>query len=607
VQGLAREGGLVASLALRMADAIPDATGPAPRAAAVRAQGGPRRQLRLRCATPLTFSLSISWEELLMDDLIHSTGVEQIGRVHSTQANVPAHSGFRSILFEPDDADHALPGAAPDYFHDLGLDQIEAALFKGLEEYDLAPFFRAPLHSVSGVTYRQQVMRDLEDPALRSCVERFASAMRSVRQQRAHAEKLHCVPHRQRWFLRAAESYVRAVRALSQELANAPVAAPGMRAFRAYVEANTASQQFGTLAAEMQNVVTQLAALRYCILAQGDRFTVRPYSGEADYSVEVAAIFEKFQQGAVTDYRVRFRDRVEMNHVEEKVLEFVAQLNPGPFGALESFCRAHAWFVDPGLVRFDREIHFYLAFLKYAAGFQQAGLAFCRPMVSSRHKEVLAEETYDLALAGRLIEAGQRIVCNDIHLAGAERILLVSGPNQGGKTTFARTFGQLHHLAALGCKLPGRRVQMFLFDALYTHFEREEDIRTQRGKLQDDLVRIHDILSRATSRSVVVMNEIFNSTTLHDAVFLADKVLERLIALDALCICVTFLDELAGLSPSIVSMVSTVNPDNPADRTFKVVRRPADGRAYAISIAEKYRITWADLLRRIPSGNEVLQ
>ena len=75
------------------------------------------------------------------------------------------------------------------------------------------------------------------------------------------------------------------------------------------------------------------------------------------------------------------------------------------------------------------------------------------------------------------------------------------------------------------------------------------------------------------------MNELFNTTSARDGLFLSVRILERVTALDALCVCVTFLDELASLNEKVVSMVATVVPDDPATRTYKVVRRPADGRA----------------------------
>jgi DNA mismatch repair protein MutS len=77
------------------------------------------------------------------------------------------------------------------------------------------------------------------------------------------------------------------------------------------------------------------------------------------------------------------------------------------------------------------------------------------------------------------------------------------------------------------------------------------------------------------------------------------RVLEEIIELEALCLFVTFVDELASLDDSVVSMMSTVDPHDPAVRTYKVVRKAADGLAYAAVIAEKYGLSYDALRRRV--------
>lgn len=196
---------------------------------------------------------------------------------------------------------------------------------------------------------------------------------------------------------------------------------------------------------------------------------------------------------------------------------------------------------------------------------------------------------------------GTAAVTNDIALSGPERILVVTGPNSGGKTTFARMFGQLHFLASLGLPVPGRTARLSLPDRIFTHFEREERLETLHGKLEDELIRTRDILGQATNKSVIVMNESFASTTLADSRFIGTRILKKVTSVGALCVYVTFVDELASLSQATVSMVAEVVPEDPEVRTFKVTRRRADGRAYAKALAKKHGLTYTRLVAEVGS------
>jgi DNA mismatch repair protein MutS len=513
---------------------------------------------------------------------------------HSTSA-----AAFRSILFEDGTGAEVASARPPACFRDLNLDRVIDAIVAGREEYDLKSFFHVPLSDLAAIEYRHEVMRDLENKEVRSCVEAFTERMRAMRRELSLAQELRYRRQQEAWFLAATSTYFEAIGALTEGLSGLQLEARGLLALREFLATYAASEGFAALGIEAEELRARLASVRYRLDIKGNRIRVSHHEGEPNYSEEVAETFAKFRQGAVKDYRVKFASGPEMNHVEAALLDLVARLFPDVFEELAAFRERHDGFADAAIVAFDREIQFYLAYLDYVAGFAEFGLDFCYPRVSEDSKEGGAADTFDIALAGKLAAEGEKVVCNQWRLEGPERIFVVSGPNQGGKTTFARTFGQLHYLALIGCQVPGRDARLFLCDRIFTHFERREEMTSLSGKLEDDLKRVHAILREATPRSVIVMNESFGSTTLNDARFLGTEVLQRIVELEALCVYVTFVDELASLGPSVVSLMSTVDPEDPAVRTFEVVRKPADGRAYATAIARKYGLTFDAVKERI--------
>lgn len=490
----------------------------------------------------------------------------------------------------------------PECFRDLNLDQVIESAVARRDEYSLKPFFYCGPQDPATVSYRQEIFRDLETKMVADSVRSFALAMRTVYRYLETVEKLFYRRQKQRWFVEAVDTYCRGVRDLANELQTSGLQSTGLQSLRVYLESYTKSEAFCALEPGAQGLVAHLNDIRYYLHIEGKRIVVAQYEEGVDYGTEVLRVFEKFRQEASKDYHFNLRSDADMNHVEAAILDMVAQLYPEIFSSIEEYCTRYRDFLSTTIVRVDREFQFYLAWHEYMQRFARAGLSYCYPGVSAESKEIAAQDAFDLALADNLVRHNRSVVTNDFFLAGPERTIVVSGPNQGGKTTFARMFGQLHYLASLGCPVPAKRAQLFLCDRLFTHFEKEENLQNLSGKLEDELLRIRRIFEAATSNSILIMNESFLSTTLQDAVFLSKQVMQRIIELDMLCVSVTFIDELASLGPTVVSMVSTVNPDNPVLRTFRVVRRPADGLAYAAAIAEKYELTYEQVKARI-TGN----
>ncbi len=538
--------------------------------------------------------------------MLESPAVSPWERVHKKGAKLPVSQSegdtgcFYSILYTaPDDCRGQARQNAPVFFHDLNLDQIVDGITAGWREYDLNPFYYSHLTDLDTISYRQEVMRDLEDMDLMQSIQSFSKSMRMMRARLPTAKTTYYRYQKERLFLSAAGIYCSAVTDLARDLGEINHSSRGFHAFYEYLMNYVSSSAFRNLESEALMLEYDLSAIRFCLLIKNTRITVRRYEGESDYSTAVEEAFDKFRRGDVEDHLTTFPESMGMNHIQAQVLERVALLHPDVFRALEVFFTSHQAYLDEKIVAFDREIQFYVSYLSYIDTLKNAGLKFCYPKISNKCKEIHCFDTFDMALAQKLINEKTGVICNDFHLSGSERLFVVSGPNQGGKTTFARTFGQLHYLSSLGCPVPGTQAQLFLYDNLFTHFEKEENIQTLRGKLQDDLIRLRLTLEEATPNSIIILNEIFSSTTLKDAVLLSRKIMLHISNLDLLGVCVTFLDELASLNEKTVSMVSTVDPEQPAIRTYKIVRRPADGLAYALALAEKHRVTYERIKERI--------
>lgn len=481
----------------------------------------------------------------------------------------------------------------PACFGDLNLDAVLAVVTAGLEEYDLGAMFAQPLPDVASVVYRQSVFADLEVDGVREALTAFVDGLRAVRRQVAAVDGIEGVHERSSRGLDAIIRYRDVLTALSEGLDRHPPRAPALIGLAEALHDHLVDDEFTSMCHEARQLREDLSQVRYNVLIRGSRVTVGGYDGETDHAAEVLALFDRFRRESAESRLHEDRATGPLDRIEAQVLDMVARLHPDLFRRAARFWQDHHRPVDPLLASLERELRFYLAYHALVRRLRAAGLPVCLPEMTSG--SVSAISTYDLALAQRT----QDIVTNDVRLDAQERLLVVSGPNQGGKTTLVRTLGQLHHLASVGCPVPGEEVRLPLVDQVVTHFGRREDVGTLAGRLREELVRVRDLLRDVTPESLVILNEMFSSTTVQDALDLGREILARLRDLESRTVCVTFIDELSRFDERTVSMVSTVDPDDPAVRTYRLERRRADGKAYARALADRYGLGYESVVARV--------
>lgn len=521
---------------------------------------------------------------------------------------------FYSILF-PTREQHDKPRhyKEPSYFKDLNLDTVFAPILmdeegfgqKVKKDLGLESFYYTPLRDREIVEYRQDIMRELESDELCSLIVGFVNTINDIQGvvKAVHNSIESTIKWQDNYLVRgqlleSTERYSKAVSSLLSTLSEMNLRSEGLRNFAEYLKEYLESKKFTEMCRRAKKLREELSSVEYCMHIKIPTIRVRKYEGQIDQAKDLLAVFSKFKQEDVHEFRRGNPDESQDLRMEATVLNMVAVLYKEIFAELDDFSDEYYSFADETILRFIKEIQFYILWLELIEPLRQAGLSFCYPIMKKDSEHIYSRECFDIALAF-MNKNGDAVVTNSFELRSPEKIIVITGPNQGGKTTFARAFGQINHLASLGLCVPGCEAELYLFENILTHFEREEDLSTLSGMLQDDLVRLRDLLDSATSESIIIINEIFGSTTFMDALSLGKRMMTALDRLGAFALVVTFLDELATHSSKTVSMMSTVDEDDPGKRTFKIVRKPPDGLAYAIHLAKKHAVTYDQIIGRL--------
>ena len=142
------------------------------------------------------------------------------------------------------------------------------------------------------------------------------------------------------------------------------------------------------------------------------------------------------------------------------------------------------------------------------------------------------------------LSLGRRVVGNDAN-ADKRDLVIVTGANQGGKSTFLRSVGLAQLMMQCGMFVSADSFCSSVCDGLFTHCKREEDAAMESGKLDEELRRMSDIVDHVSPRSIILFNESFAATNEREGSEIARQIISALLDKGVRMVCVTHLHELA--------------------------------------------------------------
>ena len=231
------------------------------------------------------------------------------------------------------------------------------------------------------------------------------------------------------------------------------------------------------------------------------------------------------------------------------------------------------------------ELAFYVGAINLYNSFNKNGMDLCYPSISDNN-DFIYDNLYDVALSFK----NKKMAVGNNHNILNKKIMVITGANQGGKTTYLRSFGQAKLMLQAGLFVGAKSLTLGLSNSIYTHFDREEDTNMESGKLDDELKRLSLIIDDIKPGSTILLNESFQSTNEREGSTIGFEIIRALLDSNINIILVTHMYELAidiknDYNDKAIFMRAERNEDG--SRTFKLSENETLRTSFAMDLYNK--------------------
>ena len=248
------------------------------------------------------------------------------------------------------------------------------------------------------------------------------------------------------------------------------------------------------------------------------------------------------------------------------------------------------------------EIEFLVKATNLLRTLKDKGLTLCKPDIVTDRNVFIAKDLYNPCVA---LKVEGEIIANDVEFDNDVMIFVLTGPNRGGKSVITCAIGLAQAMLQLGMFVPAASATISIADGIYTHFPTGADDTIDKGRLGEECARLRDIFHDVTKESLVLLDESLSSTGSYEASYIAGEVLAGFSRIGCRCLFSTHLHELAAEIDNINARTapdggtridSLVAGIEDGKRSFKIYRMKPDGKSYARDIADKYGLSYENIV-----------
>ena len=237
----------------------------------------------------------------------------------------------------------------------------------------------------------------------------------------------------------------------------------------------------------------------------------------------------------------------------------------------------------------EDQLKVYTTVVKFFRNLNVKGVDVCSPRILDSHQR--SAEITDAVNPVLASVKGDGVVPNDARYSPDRNVYIITGPNNGGKTTYARTVGLLCLLAHAGFYVSAKSAEISLLDSIFTHFIKSDDLVKGDGRYAAELRKVKRVFEKATPYSLVILDEPCSGTSHQEGVEQSMILLTGFHKLGCAAYFVTHMHDIArrveeGSLPAAANLSVGISFDNGKPVLDYKIRYSAGQRSYGIELAE---------------------